>query len=120
MTRRATIWMAVAALFTVVNLAGGIYAAYLKEQPHALIHVVLTFGGAYLMWRIAARARDNSLDNSFDNGLDNSFAPDGLSAAARLEQLQQSIDAVALETERIGEAQRFEAKLRAEKPKDQR
>ena len=106
MTRRATIWMAVAALFTVVNLAGGVYAGYLNELPHALIHVVLTFGGAYIMWRIAARARENS------------FASDGLPAEARLEQLQQSIDAVALETERLGEAQRFEAKLRAEKFKE--
>jgi threonine/homoserine/homoserine lactone efflux protein len=103
MTRRATIWMAVAALFTVVNLAGAIYAGYLKEQAHALIHVVLTFGGAYIMWRIAAGARESSV------------ATAGLPAEARLDQLQQSIDAVALETERIGEAQRFEAKLRAEK-----
>jgi hypothetical protein len=38
----------------------------------------------------------------------------------RLEQLQQSIDAVALETERIGEAQRFAEKLRAEKTKEER
>ena len=45
---------------------------------------------------------------------------DDLPAETRLEQLQQSIDAVALETERIGEAQRFEAKLRAEKLKHER
>ena len=32
----------------------------------------------------------------------------------RLEQLQQSVDAIALEVERIGEAQRFNAKLQAE------
>lgn len=115
MTRRATIWMAVAALFTVVNLAGAVYAAVLKEQPHALIHVVLTFGGAYIMWRIAARSRENAMENT----LENSMMTNGLPAEARLEQLQQSIDAVALETERLGEAQRFEAKLRAEKSKEQ-
>lgn len=34
---------------------------------------------------------------------------------ARIEYLQQSIDAMALELERIGEAQRFNDKLRAEK-----
>ena len=112
MTRRATIWMAVAALFTVINLAGGVYAAYVKEPPHALIHVVLTFGGAYIMWRIAARSRENSMMSS--------MMSDGPPAEARLEHLQQSIDAVALETERIGEAQRFEAKLRAEKLKHER
>jgi hypothetical protein len=35
-------------------------------------------------------------------------------ADARLEQLQQSIDAIALEVERIGEAQRFHVKLQSE------
>ena len=108
MTRRATIWMAVAGLFTVVNLVGAIYAGYLKEQAHMMIHVVLTFGGAWIMWRIAARARENS------------FVAAGLPTDDRLEQLQQSIDAVALETERIGEAQRFAEKLRAEKTKEER
>jgi hypothetical protein len=34
---------------------------------------------------------------------------------ARLEQLQQSIDAIAVEVERIAEAQRFSAKLLAER-----
>ena len=108
MTRRATIWMAVAGLFTVINLGGAIYAGYVKEQEHAMIHVVLTFAGAWLMWRIAARARETSVVAA------------GLPTDDRLEQLQQSIDAVALETERIGEAQRFAEKLRAEKIKDER
>lgn len=35
--------------------------------------------------------------------------------AAQLEQLQQSVDAIALEVERIAEAQRFSAKLLAER-----
>ena len=34
---------------------------------------------------------------------------------AQLEQLQQSVDAIALEVERIAEAQRFSAKLLAER-----
>ena len=36
-------------------------------------------------------------------------------ADARLEQLQQSVDSIALEVERIAEAQRFSAKLLAER-----
>jgi hypothetical protein len=36
-------------------------------------------------------------------------------ADARLEQLQQSIDAIAVEVERIAEAQRFSAKLLSER-----
>ena len=34
---------------------------------------------------------------------------------ARMEQLQQSVDAIAVEVERIGEAQRFNAKLAAQR-----
>ena len=34
----------------------------------------------------------------------------------RLEQLQQSVDAIAIEVERIAEAQRFSAKLAAGRP----
>jgi hypothetical protein len=34
---------------------------------------------------------------------------------ARFDQLQQSVDAIAVEVERIAEAQRFSAKLLAEK-----
>ena len=34
----------------------------------------------------------------------------------RLEQIQQSVDAIAIEVERIAEAQRFSAKLLAERP----
>jgi cytochrome c-type biogenesis protein CcmH/NrfG len=34
----------------------------------------------------------------------------------RLDQLQQSVDAIAVEVERIAEAQRFSAKLLAERP----
>ena len=37
------------------------------------------------------------------------------SHVAQLEQLQQSVDAIALEVERIAEAQRFSAKLLAER-----
>jgi hypothetical protein len=36
-------------------------------------------------------------------------------ADARLEQLQQSVDAIALEVERIAEAQRFSVKLLSER-----
>lgn len=42
--------------------------------------------------------------------------PDKSSAtAAQIEQLQQSVDAIAVEVERIAEAQRFSAKLLAER-----
>ncbi|HMA02964.1 MAG: hypothetical protein ACM34L_14115 [Gemmatimonas sp.] len=39
---------------------------------------------------------------------------------ARLEQLQQSVDAIAIEVERIAEAQRFSAKLLAGREAEER
>jgi hypothetical protein len=41
--------------------------------------------------------------------------PKGSASDDRLEQLQQSVDAIAIEVERIAEAQRFTAKLLAER-----
>ncbi|HST08142.1 MAG TPA: hypothetical protein VLJ83_08210 [Gemmatimonadaceae bacterium] len=42
-------------------------------------------------------------------------APNSLHMEQRFDQLQQSVDAIAVEVERIAEAQRFSAKLLAEK-----
>ena len=42
-------------------------------------------------------------------------ASDASLAAERLDHLQHSVDAVAIEVERIGEAQRFATKLAAER-----
>jgi len=41
--------------------------------------------------------------------------PNVLQMEARFDQLQQSVDAIAVEVERIAEAQRFSAKLLAER-----
>jgi hypothetical protein len=102
MTRRAKIWRAVAAVFTAINLAGVVYAARAGERLHTDSHIALTLLGAYLMWRLTDRKRPAD---------QLSLSPDDL----RLEQLQHSVDAVAIEVERIGEAQRYGEKLRAEK-----
>ena len=44
-----------------------------------------------------------------------SRAPNELQMEQRFDQLQQSVDAIAVEVERIAEAQRFSAKLLAER-----
>ena len=68
------------------------------------VHIVLLLLGltAYLGWRLARRDQ-----------------PQGLAqpqlGAERIEYLQQSVDALALELERVGEAQRFADKLRVER-----
>jgi hypothetical protein len=101
MTRRSKLWRIGAGLFVVINFGGAIYAIAMGEPMHAATHaVLLTLGlGAYLTWRVARAPRANATPQIDD---------------ARLEYLQRSVDAIALEVERIGEAQRFHEKLRGE------
>jgi len=101
MGKRIGLWQGVATVFTVVNLVGLGMAMAAREQMHSGIHVLLSLVGAYAMWYLGARARRAESSR---------IEPDG----RRLEQLQQSVDAIALEVERIGEAQRFHTKLQAE------
>ena len=101
MSRGRTIWQAAAVVFTVVNLIGLGMAMAAGEQMHSGIHVLLSLLGAWAIWRLSDRS--SRVDPASDP-----------LAERRLEALEQSVDAVALEVERIGEAQRFNAKLQAE------
>lgn len=73
---------------------------------HTAVHVGLLAAGAYAVWRLARRARRQN-------------PPSLQSADSHLEQLEQSVDAIALEVERIGEAQRFMVKLQQERAESQ-
>lgn len=107
MFRHVRFWLVAAVIFTLVNAAGAGFAAAEGEGPHAGVHVALMLLGTYLAWRLALRALRNE--------------PQAASLAdGRLEQLQQSVDVVALEVERIGEAQRFSAKQQAERVEPRR
>jgi hypothetical protein len=103
MTRRSKLWLAGAVLFVFINVGGLGYAAAMGEQLHALAHAaaLLLGAGAYLVWRRARAQRED--------------LPRAQKAGERLEYLQQSVDAMALELERLGEKQRFSEKLRAER-----
>jgi hypothetical protein len=106
MTRRSQLWLALASLLNVINAAGGGYAVALGEELHAAVHAGLLLIGSFWAWRLATRTdQQDSL---------------GLPAGARMEQLQQSVDAIAIEVERIGEAQRFTAKLKQERTETDR
>jgi hypothetical protein len=100
MTRPSRFWQVAAALFVVINVAGAGFAIAMGERRHALLHVALLVVG-FVGWQFRPWARGQE---SVPAQL-----PD-----ARLDYLQQSVDAVALEVERLGEAQRFSEKLRAE------
>jgi len=103
MTRqRAKLWLVAAALFTLINLGGAAVAAVAGEVLHTAGHVGLSLLGAYFVWRLAPRARQQEMLAEQE-------------AVPRLERLQQSLDDIGLEVERIGEAQRFTAKIVAER-----
>lgn len=100
MTRRSKIWLTVATVFTLTNIGGAVIAALATEGMHTGVHLVLSVVGVWWMWRVVNRARTSS-----------DAAASALPADRALDQLQQSVDAIALEVERIGEAQRYTARV---------
>src|SRR3981081_4022179 len=101
MIRRSRLWPTVVALFIVINVGGAAFAVAMGESVHALAHAALLLVG-YVGWLVAPwRRRDEP------------GTPTQQLSDDRIEYLQQSVDAVALEVERLGESQRFNEKLRA-------
>jgi len=99
-SRRSKRWLAVAAIFTLGNLAGGVVAAAQGELVHASVHAGLMVLGAVFVWLLASR-RDTS-------HLERAASAAALSQLGdRLTLLQQSIDSIGIEVERIGEGQRY-------------
>ena len=99
-TRRSKILRIGAVVWVIINGLGAPLAIAMGEPLHAATHVFLLFGG-YVAWQFVPRGRK----------------PDPVQLGEpdpKLEYLQQSVDAIAVEVERIGEAQRFSEKLRAE------
>ena len=109
MTRRAKLWWAGAAVYAIVNILGFAYAAVNREGPHAVTHAVLLLVGAVVAWAVTLRARRRESMNP-------SLPP----AQERLDTLQQSVDAIAIELERLGEAQRYRDKLEAQRKQSDR
>lgn len=115
MTRRSKVWLVVAGLFLAVNVGGAIFAAAVGELPHALLHVALAFPGAYLVWRLAPNRYARRVWHR-DGGADSTPPAE---FTDRLTHLEQSLDATAIEIERIGEGQRFMTRLFTEKSASQ-
>jgi hypothetical protein len=113
MSGRAKFWWTLAAVSFIVNGGGAWYALVLhREWMHGGIHVAAFALTAYLIAIFRPRTPasvDESLTVSGER-----MQPDSL-GDPRMEQLQQSVDAIAVEVERIGEAQRFNAKLAAQR-----
>ena len=101
MTRRAKIWMGVGAFWVLFNLAFSLVVVAGGELLHAVSHVAVgLLGGWGALWLAMRGARnEEGLEE-----LNRPAEPDQLSG--RLMNLEQSIDAVAIEVGRVGEAQR--------------
>lgn len=55
MSRGHRILWVLAVCFTIVNLLGALYAAAHRETMHTGVHELLTFVGAYFIWRLTPR-----------------------------------------------------------------
>ena len=105
MDLRNSLGRTAAAVYIIINVGGAAWAARAGESLHAALHVGLLLAGmAGVMWW---RGRTQHDSRSQELPLEE----------ARLVNLQQSVDAIAIEVERIGEAQRFNAKLQSERDK---
>jgi hypothetical protein len=114
MKRRFTVGLVLAALFTLVNIGGGVYAGAMGEMRHAGLHVVLAAIGIYLTSIVVVRRR---LDGAPQLAAAGTASPE---LSSRLTHLEQSLDAIAVEVERVGEGQRFMARLFNEKREKER
>jgi hypothetical protein len=105
MNLRSRFWGIGAGLFTIVNFLGAGLAMAMGERVHTDVHLVLTLVGAlaYVAWRTLTRGRQRD-----------AAIAGAASADPQIEYLQQSVDALALEVERLGEAQRARERSRVE------
>jgi hypothetical protein len=108
MADRTRLWRIGFAISVVVNVVGGFVALMGGGGRHAMLHA-LALAVTFAFWpKVAGKARGPTVEPeslpAFDTHIDN---------------LQQSIDSIALEVERIGEAQRYAAKVLKEKAENE-
>ena len=104
MTGSSKVWLVLAVLFALGNLGVPvIMPAVWREPMHLGVHVLLAVIGAYFARHLLRRRGAHG--GSQPEAVAQRTAPSGFSG--RLTQLEHSVDAVAIEVERIGEGQRF-------------
>ena len=93
-----TFWRVAVVGFVLVNVGGLVYGALRGELMHVVVHVAL-LGAGFIAWQFVGGRRTAQPQAAVP-------VTDKV-----LDSLQESIDAIALNVERIGEDQRFQAKL---------
>lgn len=101
MTRRIK-WLAGGVVFAVGNFAGGVFAAAQGEIMHAGLH------GGLLLLSVLVVSRFGPGSQSDQHSTQGKLSGD---LSGDLSELQHSVDALAIEVERVGEAQRFTTQL---------
>jgi hypothetical protein len=91
-------WFWTAVVYAVINAGGAVIAAVGREWMHAGIHLAL-LGAGFVAWQFVPR-----------KGNEEQLASPEL-AETRIDSIQDAVDSIALNVERIGEAQRFQEKL---------
>ena len=109
MKRRSIFWPVLAVIFTLGNIAGAVYAAALGEIRHAGLHVLLTVAGAVVSWALISSRRTESSASTL-----RATTSSG-ELGSRLSNLEQSLDAIAEEVERVGENQRVMTRVFTER-----
>ena len=108
MAERRRWWRIAAAIFVVGNVASAIYHVAVGEMGQAAGHAGLAVGTVVFWLTVFSRKAEP----------DQTAAPQQIDS--QIDHLQQSVDAIALEVERLGEGQRcaqkiLQARLAAEK-----
>lgn len=99
-------WIPLAWLLSLGNLVAVWFAALPAEPWHATIHALLAVLFGVGAQRLTARQR------ALLHGVEPALGDD------RMKRLEQAIDSIAVELERIGEGQRFVTKLFAERGRE--
>ena len=95
MTGRKKLFIA-AAVFTAINFVGGIFAQQSGEMMHAMTHLVLFLIGAAATFALKGdRVGQPEQLVSSEGEVDDTIT-----------RLQQAVDAIAIEVDRVGEGQR--------------
>jgi hypothetical protein len=102
MARRRNWWRIAGVTFAVVNAAGAAFAFAGGEMMHGSVHLALLLG-TFGVWQVVSPRAPQGGEQASVPRLD-----------SEIETLQHSVDAIALEVERIGEGQRFINKLQQE------